>query len=461
MSGKELQKAPQPSANAVLMENFKGEVQKVIPYLKTLLGNDDMVDRFVKMTHLALMRDPKLLQADVKSLLMALIWAAYRDLEPGVEDGVWLIPYKVKGVLTVTPVPGYKGLIKRATDTESVARVNSYPIYQGDKVVVKYGLDEDLIHEPSFGDQRGALIGAAVVFVMPDGSKRFHVMYRQDIEKIRNSSAAWKAAPGTGPWADWEEAMFRKTVIKQGFKEIPVKSQLRDLIRDDNRLEVGATVESLLAETGQELPDNLGGGVSADQAPAKEETLDTSAFDKQVEEKFAGIKEADEYKAKYQALQNFLQVTANGQKKKMTVPALKVMAGAPNMFPSFWDAFEKYLSKQQTPPPAEPPAETPLAAPAETQPAHPETAGTTVITPQVQGTMFNGGEADHFAGPGDQDPDFLKCREAVWNQIVEKMIPIEVLKEVGVSELTSITADNLSQIEELVQGYQPAKKGRK
>ena len=61
------------------------------------------------MSHLALRRDPKLLQADVKSLLMALVWCAYRDLELGVEDGVWLIPYKGK----VTPVPAYKGLIKR------------------------------------------------------------------------------------------------------------------------------------------------------------------------------------------------------------------------------------------------------------------------------------------------------------------------------------------------------------
>jgi hypothetical protein len=41
------------------------------------------------------------------------------------------------------------------------------------------------------------------------------------------------------------------------------------------------------------------------------------------------------------------------------------------------------------------------------------------------------------------------------------MIPLELLKEVGVNELTSITADNLSQIEELVQGYQPPKKGKK
>ena len=35
------------------------------------------------------------------------------------------------------------------------------------------------------------------------------------------------------------------------------------------------------------------------------------------------------------------------------------------------------------------------------------------------------------------------------------MIPLELLKEVGVNDLTGITADNLSQIEELVQGFRP------
>ena len=165
-----------------------------------------------------------------------MIWAAFRNLGPGVEDGVWLIPYKGK----VTPVPAYKGLIKRATETGSILSCKPYPIYQGDKVIVNYGLDEDLIHEPSFGDQRGTLIGYSVVFLLPDGSERFHLMNRGDLEKNRNSSAAWKAAPNTGPWHDWEEAMFLKTVIKQGFRAILLKSQLRDLLRDDSRLEVGA-----------------------------------------------------------------------------------------------------------------------------------------------------------------------------------------------------------------------------
>ena len=138
------------------------------------------------------------------------------------------------------------------------------------------------------------------------------------------------------------------------------------------------------------------------------------------------------------------------------MPQLKAMAGAPNMFPSFWDAFEKFVAKQTPPPAAEPEA----AQPAET--TKPETAETTVIPSQTQGTMFNGeGETDPFAGPGDQDPDFLKRREALWNLIVEKMIPLEFLKEVGISEPTSITAENLTEVEELVQGYQPPKKGKK
>ena len=41
------------------------------------------------------------------------------------------------------------------------------------------------------------------------------------------------------------------------------------------------------------------------------------------------------------------------------------------------------------------------------------------------------------------------------------MIPLEVLKEVDVRELDDINADNLSEIEQLVQGYLPPKRGKK
>ncbi len=477
---KDLQKAQ--STSQTLMTTFKAELQKVVPYLQTLLGSDEMVDRFVKMTHLALMRDQKLLQANQKSLLLALIWCAYRDMEPGVEDGVWLVPFK--GM--VTPIPAYKGLIKRATSTDSVKNVTARPIYQHDTFKFQYGLEENLVHVPAFGPEKGELIGAYAVFILPDGSKHFHVMARAEIEKIRNSSAAWKAAPNSGPWKEWEEPMFLKTVIKQGFRTIPVKDKLRELIRDDNKLEVGTTIESLLQEAGQELPELP----EETPEPEKEEALDTSKFDKLVEEKFATIKEAEEYKRQYHLLQTFLETTAAGQKKKMTVPQLKVMAAG--MFDSFWDAFEKYMAKQtppaesketKEPPKEEPPKEPPKEEPpkekeeppkeppkeTETKETETETPGKTETSGQQESLWTGDGDGDPKASGNDveagQDPEersrFLARRQAAWNKVIELLIPLELLKEIDIHEIESITPENIDHFEELVNNYQPPKKGKK
>jgi hypothetical protein len=70
---KDLQKAPPQSANAAHMASFQGEPQKEIPYLKTLLGKEEVVLRFGQMAYRALMRDSKLHQADVDSLTMSLV----------------------------------------------------------------------------------------------------------------------------------------------------------------------------------------------------------------------------------------------------------------------------------------------------------------------------------------------------------------------------------------------------
>jgi hypothetical protein len=90
--------------------------------------------------------------------------------------------------------------------------------------------------------------------------------------------------------------------------------------------------------------------------PEEEELWDTSEFDKLVEAKFSTIKEAEEYKKRYHLLQTFLDLTAAGQKRKMTVPQLKVIAAA--RFESFWEAFEIYVAQRTTPARQEPPKKT-------------------------------------------------------------------------------------------------------
>jgi len=205
-------KSPQDA----LQVAFKQDLANITPYLESLLGKG-RVGRFQRMAQLAVLRDQNLLQATKKSLLLAILWCAQKNLEPGVEDGAWLIPFKVRGVLTVTPIPGYKGLVARAIEVGAALSVDPVAVYEHDDFYYCFGMEPDLRHvPPKLGDDRGELIGAYVTITLPNGEKKFKVMDRQQIEKHRNAGAAWRNAPDSGPWHDWEEAMFLKTVIKQG-----------------------------------------------------------------------------------------------------------------------------------------------------------------------------------------------------------------------------------------------------
>ena len=243
----------QNDPKSVMISNFRPDLESIAPYIQRLLPWKGGMERFVQMTELAVRRNFDLLTCNRNSFLLSLIWCAQKNLEPGVDDGCWLIPFK--GI--VTPVPAYKGLIKVAVETGSVLDVQPYLVYEGDKFEYGLGLTPFLNHQPpKLGLDRGALIGAYVVFTMPDGSKRFAPpMDRPSIEKIRESSPAYRGDPKGSIWVKWEEAMFLKTVIKQGFKYIPVKSALRDLLYDDGQIEAGTKVSLLLHQSDPGLPE--------------------------------------------------------------------------------------------------------------------------------------------------------------------------------------------------------------
>src|SRR5574340_166354 len=84
------------NASEQLMVAFKKDLNSIGPYLETLLPNKAAVARFVRMAQFAVLREPKLLQCTKKSLLLALLWCAQKNLEPGVDDGCWILPFKNK-----------------------------------------------------------------------------------------------------------------------------------------------------------------------------------------------------------------------------------------------------------------------------------------------------------------------------------------------------------------------------
>jgi len=438
------------SPQDALMQGFKEDLTQITPYLESLLPGKGAVARFQRMAQFAVLRDPKLLDCTKKSLLLALLWCAQKNLEPGVEDGCWLIPFKGK----VVPVPAYKGLLNRAVEVGAVLSVDPVAVYAEDDFYYCFGLEPDLRHvPPKLGSDRGELIGAYVTITLPNGEKKFRVMDRPAIEKIRNSGAAWKAAPDTGPWHDWEEAQFLKTIIKQGLKTVPMRADLRDLFSDDSMIEVGAGIGALMSAAGTEVPEELsgedletaasGGGAEAQAEAAKakieKDKHDTAEFDRLVHNELSGMTE-EAAKLRLLHLEENLKITAKNTKK--TIPMFKVFA-TPYFHPyvtdkqehkdGYWKTFLAWEAAQYPPPPVEEPAG---------QSQDPDT-----------GPGFEGGpETD---GPESATLSFEDRKRAVTMECLKKIIPPA---DLNLEKLADISEDNIDAIEAKVATWESKKK---
>ena len=115
------QKADKHSAHQALVADYRKGVDGIKSYFEALLPHKGALERFIQLSYLAVTRNPDLLSCNRRSLLLALLWCAQKDLEVGVDDGAWLVPFKT----LVVPVPAYKGLIKKAVETESARDVDA------------------------------------------------------------------------------------------------------------------------------------------------------------------------------------------------------------------------------------------------------------------------------------------------------------------------------------------------
>lgn len=425
---------------------MKTDLDNATPYLEALLRSPELVESYKQMAQLAAARNPDLIRkCERRSFPLAILWCAQRGLEPGVEDGAWLIPFNGR----VTPIAAYKGLIKRLVQSGSVLEVDAQVVYMNDFFEYELGLNPDLRHRPEkLGKDRGPVIGYYSVFKMPDGSKRFHVMDVPAIEKIRNSSAAWKGQSNKGPWEEWQDAMALKTVIKQGLKFIPVTSSVRDVLVEDSRIISGHDIQHVLREGGMEIPPELEAPPEPEKPKeTKEEVADK--FNSLVTGK-TGHLTPQKLSACREALANFVSAIAAAQKPKASVP--QVEAKAVEKFDEFWTAFLTRGGGKVffEPEPVNAPGEGGPAEKAEEErdeePEGEESEGTVVVTPEV-------------------DDQSIKERiQAIMSTMVEKGCAWSEFAKIGLKGVTgpgAITPENVEEVERFVAGFEGRKKGRK
>ena len=228
----EVQANPMQQLRAALEGPMRAEIAKALP-------KDIEPDRFIRTAITAVQMNPKLLDADRRSLFAACMRAAQDGLMPDGREAVLNIySTKIKEggteywVDKVQFLPMVRGLLKCMRNSGEVASVDAAAVYAKDEFAFERGDDPRIVHKPYMGaDDPGEVIAAYAIIKLANGAVHREVMGKRDIEKVRGAS---KAANGPG-WTTWYDQFAIKSVIKRAAKLLPSSSdRLNRVIDHDN-----------------------------------------------------------------------------------------------------------------------------------------------------------------------------------------------------------------------------------
>lgn len=116
----------------------------------------------------------------------------------------------------------YRGIIAVAIETGSIIRANVELIYEKDHFRYFGPWKEPEIECDPLSSDRGDVRGGYCIAELPGNRLMVHPMKREDMDKARDKSEAYKQ--NVGPWIDWEEQMQLKTCAKRASKWWPKAS---------------------------------------------------------------------------------------------------------------------------------------------------------------------------------------------------------------------------------------------
>jgi len=164
------------------------------------------------------------------SLVQALKTCAELGIEPD-NRRAYLIPYKNE----VNLIIDYKGIVELAMRSNFVSNIFADKVCDKDEFEYNIGTIEK--HKINYREARGDAYAYYAIVTFKDGTKRYEVMSRDEIEEIKKRSAAWKNFENKGikcPWNTDYDEMAKKTVFKRLAKWIPQSPELRQAIEIDD-----------------------------------------------------------------------------------------------------------------------------------------------------------------------------------------------------------------------------------
>jgi len=199
--------------------------------LKKVLNNTLTPDMLMGFALKEFRTTPGLKNSTPESFFGALVKAAELGLKPSNTLGhVYLIPFQNRKNNTTECqfVLGYQGMLVLLYRIPEVAKVNARAVYSNDAFEFSYGTNEYLRHIPVL-ENKGTLKCVYADITLKDGTYKFEVLSKEEIDAIRNNSAGKNAAP----WSHHYESMALGKAIRKIFKTLPISDEINAVMADD------------------------------------------------------------------------------------------------------------------------------------------------------------------------------------------------------------------------------------
>lgn len=194
------------------------------------LGENVDVRRYLNVCLSQFEHNPRLCECTPVSIYHSLIQAADLGIVPnGTVGQGYLIPYKMRGVMTCTFQIGYQGLVELVWRSGMVDAINAQVVYKDDEFHFNAASPWDIRHNVNDdGDHSKTNIRGFYALALVKGSGKPMVVYmsNKQIQEHRDRFSRAADKPDS-PWTSDYEAMAKKTVLKQLIKLLPKSTDIR------------------------------------------------------------------------------------------------------------------------------------------------------------------------------------------------------------------------------------------
>lgn len=267
-------------------EVFRAQIGKLRKDIEAMVGKEKL-DTFIRVCLNAVQYNPSLLEADRKSLFIACMEAAQDGLMPDGSEAVFNV-YGTKNKErtrkeghdvwedVVQYLPMAYGLVQKIYES-GATKVDAVAVYKEDHFKYRRGDNAGIDHEPYGGDKDpGPVVAAYCIVEYPQLATKREVMFRRDIEKVREKSKA----KGGLMWGEFYDQAAIKSVIHRIWKQLPKHDRLTRALMHDNKAtgiegvdvviptdEAGTNLELLVdMRVEQEMRDTVLGGIKKEGA---------------------------------------------------------------------------------------------------------------------------------------------------------------------------------------------------